>query len=350
MTYDSMLTFTLNEFEKQAHCMVDDASDTAIKFKVIAAELARLYDLLEYYKKQVFPNTAEGEYLDRHGAVRGIVRKSASPASGRVIFHCLGGAAEDISIPAGTLLGSSQCDLVFHTLKDVVLKQGATYVEAVVESSETGSRANLAAGLLNLLITPIVGITSVENPNKLAGGAEEESEESYRSRVMEAFRQVSNGANLHYYEQFAKNKSGVWFAKASFVSGSSNHIQLCVENATRTLSDSIITELSEEMEEARELNVKLTVQRPVQKAVNLNMTVYVNNMAGGATLSILAEEAMLHYIQSLSIGENFSPTLAGRTLLEIPGIRDVSFTGITPSTIGKTEIAIPGEFSIKIAS
>lgn len=349
--YETILDGIRGEFEQQAKCLVDDASDTAIKFKVIASELAGLYEQLAHCERQIFPDTAEGDYLARHGAVRGILRKSAAPASGEVIFHCSEAAAERIPIPAGTLLGSSQSDLVFRTVADAAIEIGATSAAAAVESQESGSGSNLAAGLLDLLITPIIGVTAVENPQMLAGGSDEESEERYRERVLEAFRQVSNGANLQYYEQFARSMGGVWFAKASFVSGTPNQIRLCVENAARTLSDSIVAALQEEVESVRELNMKVTVHRPVQKAIDLAVTLQLENTANAATLSLLAEEVLRQHILDLPIGESFSPIRAGRALLEITGVRDVQFTSPNASVaIGAGEIAVPGTLSVGVQS
>lgn len=348
--YEIILEYLLGEFEREASCLVNPASDTAIKFKVVASEFARLFELLDFVRRQIFPDTAEGEYLDRHGAVRGIIRKAATPASGRVVFHAKEAAAEKILIPAGTLVASSQNNLIFRTTDDAAIEKGASYALAMVEATENGPQTNLAPRLLDLVVTPIAGISSVENTEKLSGGADEESEECYRRRVLESYNQISNGANLHYYEQFAKSKSGVWFARADFVEGSPNQIRLFVENATRTISDALIAELQEEMEAARELNVQLTVQRPTPKPIDVSLTLYCDNTANSSSLILAAGQALTDSIQALSVGERFSQVSIGRDLLALSGVLDVVFTSPTsPVTVAGNEIAVPGSLHITTA-
>lgn len=65
----------------------DDASDIGIRMKTLAGEIFSLESSLDFLKRQMFPTTATGEYLDKHAEMRGLKRKPAIKASGKLMFY-----------------------------------------------------------------------------------------------------------------------------------------------------------------------------------------------------------------------------------------------------------------------
>lgn len=327
MSYETVLFRMREGFERQAGCLVDDASDTGIKFKLLASELARLEELLDFYKKQLFPDTAEGEFLLKHGALRGVVPKPAAPSRGTAVFSCKASAGEAIPIPAGTICGSSKGGgLLFRTTADAEIPKGSTTAGAAVESMETGAAANLAPHLLDTLITPVPGVSGVDNLQRLDGGADPESQESFRRRVIESCSQISNGANLAYYEQFARSLSGVQSARAVYTAGSSSQVFLYVENLTRTLSPVIVADLQKQVEQIREAGVRVIVRRPALKRIRPELSIQVDNLANKHTYALEVEAELERATQELGIGERWSPARIAARLLALPGIQDVTIT------------------------
>lgn len=348
--YEAILVSIRDSFEQQAGCLLDDASDSAVKFRVIASEIARLYERLDYYEQQIFPNTAEGEYLERHGAVRGITKKRAARAGGPLIFNCKTVPTEDIFVPAGTLCTSSRgSGLMYQTTQDLTIPAGSAYGVAQIESVEAGVHTNIAPGYVDILVTPIAGISSIENTVKISGGADEEPDEMFRERVIEAFSSISNGANTSYYEQFARSRDDIWYAKAVASSSAVNQLDLYVENYTRTLSDGIVTELQAEIEAVRQLGVKVAVKRPAIKTVNLSVTIRVDNLANESVHRYAVDQALADAVSSLGIGQRFSPAAAIGRVLALPGIADAVLTSPTaPISVGAGEICQPGSISITV--
>ncbi len=329
--YEIILAQLMGNFERKAGCVVDDASDMAIKLKVIAGELSALYDRLDFYENQIYPNTAEGEYLKRHGDARGIHRKTASKSTGAVEFICKTPAEHDILIPIGTLLTSSKSNgVMFQTTNELTIKQGATKGGTFIESVDCGSHTSIAPNFIDILVTPIAGITSIRNPDKIGGGSDEESDQLYRQRIIESYSKISNGANLNYYEQFAKSKGDIWYAKAIFTPGVSNQIQLYVENYTRSISDSTISALQSEIEKVRELGIKVIVSRPVKKRIDVKLNVKVDNLADENSYYIQITELVNEQVQNFNIGQRFSPAIITSNILKIDGVNDVEI--ITPTS------------------
>ena len=68
-------------FSDKAGFSPDDASDIGIRLKVLAGEIYSACSQAEFLKRQAFPQTAEGDFLDLHARQRGISRKPAIPSS-----------------------------------------------------------------------------------------------------------------------------------------------------------------------------------------------------------------------------------------------------------------------------
>ncbi len=338
----------ISDYERRANCYVDEASDTAIRLTVIASVLSDLYDKFEFYDRQVYPNTAEGEYLIKHGQAKGIFKKKATKATGHVAFISKEPAANDIFIPKGTLCTSSKTtDAIYQTTADTMLLKGYYNTVTPIESVNVGSNTNIAPSYIDILVSPIAGISSIRNSEKISGGANEEPDELFRQRVVESYCNLSNGVNLNYYEQWAKSQNDVWHAKAVYETGAVNQIKLYVENATRTISDSTITQLQENIESARALGMKLTVLRPVKKNIDITATVCVNNLKNEPAYYAYIEDVITNYIQSLSIGQKFSTSALASKIVSHDGILDINFYSPTNSfLLAPNEIGLFGKVSM----
>ena len=63
-TYDAILARMKEKFQELSGFSADDASDVGIRMKVLAGEVFSLWNGLEWLKRQAFPATAMGEYLE----------------------------------------------------------------------------------------------------------------------------------------------------------------------------------------------------------------------------------------------------------------------------------------------
>ena len=59
-TYESILSRMQDRFQELAGFPADDASDIGIRLKVLAGELFSACTNLDWLKRQVFPQTAQG--------------------------------------------------------------------------------------------------------------------------------------------------------------------------------------------------------------------------------------------------------------------------------------------------
>ena len=95
--YDEMLAV----FRRETGAEASAASDLSVKLYAVAAEVYALYVQADWLARQVFPQTAEGIYLERHAALRGLERREAVRAEGVIRFCVDAASAADLSVPAG---------------------------------------------------------------------------------------------------------------------------------------------------------------------------------------------------------------------------------------------------------
>ena len=70
-------------FAQQAGYEVEKNSDLEIRMQVLAGEIYSSFANIEWLKRQVFPQTATGEYLTMHGTQKRTREKGVSPSGSR---------------------------------------------------------------------------------------------------------------------------------------------------------------------------------------------------------------------------------------------------------------------------
>ena len=74
-------------YAKRRGGQLQEDCDLSVRLWAAAAQIQALEAQAEWVLGQSFPQTAAGVYLDRHGAMRGIVRQAPSRATGQLTFR-----------------------------------------------------------------------------------------------------------------------------------------------------------------------------------------------------------------------------------------------------------------------
>ncbi len=137
------------------------------------------YGYLDWLARQLMPDTAEAEHLDRWSTIWGVIRKPAAAATGNVTFTGTSGTL----IPAGTQLQRSDAEL-FATDADGTISSGTVVV--AVTAVTAGQGGNTAQSTKLTLLSPIAGVNSsaAVAAGGLVGGADIEIDEDLRDRLI----------------------------------------------------------------------------------------------------------------------------------------------------------------------
>lgn len=157
----------------------------------------------EAYRQQ-HPRFATGLMLDICGDDVNTPRLEASAARCTIRFQ----AAQfvgTVEIPIGTMVAVG--DVVFATIEQGQLSTNRPQMNLQAACTETGTRGNgWAVGQINTLVTPLTGARqiSAQNISIPTGGAETESDDAYRERVLLAPESFSVAGSVGAYQYWAR--------------------------------------------------------------------------------------------------------------------------------------------------
>lgn len=174
-------------------------SNAKVYARVMAGASHSLNGFIEFIAKQMFFDTAEAEYLDRWGSIYGLRRKQASKATGTVQFAFSG---DEVEIPIGTLV-QSESGQQYETKSESI--EGSATVTALI----AGESGNVDSGDTLTLVSPLSGVKSSATTLGISGGADIESDEDLRSRLLARVRETPHAGTKADYEAWALEVSGV---------------------------------------------------------------------------------------------------------------------------------------------
>jgi uncharacterized phage protein gp47/JayE len=163
-----------------------------------------LYGRLDWSFRQLFPDTAEEEFLERWASIWGVRRLPATAASGPAVWAAQPGA----QIPAGAVV--QRGDSMRYTVP-----RGASEIDGVVTVTlyavEPGGGGNAEPETAVSLMTTADGVAvrgTVAYPG-LAGGADRQSESLLLQAVLQRIQQPPHGGAGFDYVRWAFEVPGV---------------------------------------------------------------------------------------------------------------------------------------------
>lgn len=237
---------------------------------IVAGAAHGMYGFLAFIAKQVFPDTAETEYLNRWGSIWSVSRKEATKASGTVTAT----GTNSTVIPSGTELQRSD-QAIFLTTASATIASGTATLE--VEAQEAGEDGNTGASSTLSFVSPISGVDSdtTVSADGLTGGTDIEEDADYLSRILARIQEPPHGGRESDYEQWALEVSGVtraWVYPQELGAGTVS-VRFMMDD---TYADGIpqagdVSDVQDYIDERRPVTADVTVVAPT--AVPLNFTI-----------------------------------------------------------------------------
>lgn len=176
----------------------------AIMARAYAGAVHLLYGYISWAILQLFPDTAEAEFMARWAAIWGVARTPATFATGDVDFT----GVNTTVIPEGTRLKRSD-GAFFLTTEPATITAGVA--TAAVQAVNAGTTGNTEAGGALVVVNSIAGLTSNASvaSGAITGGLDSEGDESLRARLLDRIQQPPHGGALFDYVKWAKEVTGV---------------------------------------------------------------------------------------------------------------------------------------------
>lgn len=168
-----------------------------VKARAYAGAVHGAYGMLDDIAK-FLPDVADAERLARWAAIFGLSRKAAEAASGTVTLTGTGTP----TAPIGTVL--VRADGARYLLTADATISGGT-AAAAVEAEDAGGASAMVDGQQLTFLSPVAGIQAVATvaAGGISGGADEESDDALRVRLLARMRQPVRGGAASDYVAWA---------------------------------------------------------------------------------------------------------------------------------------------------
>ena len=223
-----------------------------------------------------------------------------------------------------------------------------------IQATEVGTRGNVPAGAIAFLLSPVVGITDLTNPEPTTGGFDVESDTLLRKRVWAAYQTPHGGGTIADYVRWALAYPEVGYVLVEPVWAGPGTVRCVVTDQDNNPVTDVVTEgllelLDPVPEEGRgqaPIGATVTVATPVIKpiTVNAHLTMlegYTIEGTGGTTaVRPLVTEALIEYVNALGPGEDVIRERIASQILSATGVYDVALTTPTANTaVNSLEVA-----------
>ena len=315
----------LEAYSRRCGFRPEESCDLSVRLYAAAAQVQALEIQGEWVLAQSFPQTAQGEYLDRHADTRGLHRLEGTKAKGTLRFSVGSAAAAELTIPEGTVCMTEEGS-AFRTVAAAVLPIGALSVTVDAEAVESGRDGNVASNTVTVMTACPVGVTACANPEAFSGGNDSESDEELRERVLESYRRLPNGANAAWYEQTAMSHDGVAEAQAVGRARGVGTVDVYIAAESGAPEEELLETVRADLQERREIAVDVQVLAPVEQNVNVEVSVAVEDGYSFEKVRAGIEQALSDYFNGRLLGKRVRAAELNSMIFQLEGVENVKLT------------------------
>ena len=239
--------------------------------KVIGGMTHEVMGYAGYISRQKFAHLADGDSLDEHGADLGMGRRARAGSRGFVVFS----ASTALTVLAGAILQRSD-GAQYSVLVGGSLPGAGTLTLEVVSLDE--GLSTIAVGAIPL--TAVSGVTGTAtvaaDANGITGGADVESDESYRARILFRKRNPPMGGSASDWVTWALSYPGVTRVFVERVWNGPGTVRIFPlfddDYANGIPPGSVVTALGAYLEQFRPAGAAVQLQAPTPLAIPVTIT------------------------------------------------------------------------------
>lgn len=305
--------------------------------------------------------------LDLRTAEHGITRREAVASSGSIVFTGKPGT----TVPAGTYVatpadeGSGESSVEYVTTSGVMLSDLGTGT-ASIRAVMPGSSGNVPAGVIQLMMTSVSGVTSVTNPEPTRSGTDTESDQSLLERFYAKVRSQGTSGNTAQYMQWANEIAGVGGVEVAPLWKGPGTVGLyLLDTDKRAASADIVDAVQQHIDPSQDgqgegvapAGPVITVMPAAEVPIDISVKVQRTQEQPSTMDEIrkLIEDGVRTYLQQIAFNRKdplVRYTRIAAVLLDIPIIVDYSDLTINGHTeqqnieIGSGQVAVLGTVSV----
>lgn len=243
--------------------------------RALAGAAHTLHGHLEWAARQLLPDTATDEYMDRWASIWGVSRLPATFAEGTATITGEPGSV----IPSGTRLKRAD-GVLYTTLSESVIAAAATKTEVTIQAVIAGSSGNAAAETAITVTHPLVGVDTTAEIVSVQGGVDTENDADMRSRLLLRVRQPPHGGAAHDYVFWAREIPGVTRVWPISDTAGTVTVYIMTDGTDDGFPDTTVIEaVRKYLVEVAPVGAAITVSSPVSQAIDITVLLSPNTAA-----------------------------------------------------------------------
>lgn len=286
------------------------------------------------------------------------VREGGQQASGEVIFS-RSGSTGTVPIAIGTVVGTSDGTRFETTVVGSIDDGNSDSASIAILAQNEGTEGNVPANTINTIVTPVVGVETVDNASGTTGGQNEETDNEYQLRFQQYILGLGR-SNISGLIAGAKSVTGVRSASVfeHFPPVSSFNATIYIDdgagNASQALVDAVTLIIDGDGTESnpgyRAAGVNVRVLAPTKVTIAVTVEITDDGSISPSTIDYNARVTIENYINNLFIGDDVIRNKIRQVIMAVDGVLDIDLTVPSGNTaIGDNQIARTGTISISFA-
>lgn len=310
--------------------------------------------LIDFTAKMNLLAYATGDYLDHIGALVGCARLKASRAVTTVEIILSTAREKSTIIRAGTRITAD--DKIFFALdEDVIFLAGEeTKTARATCTIESEAGNGYAAGELNRIVDPQAFLKSITNLTTSEGGADIESDDSYRERIHEAPEAFSCAGSEGAYHYHAKAVSQL-ISDVAVDSSEPGRVGIYpLLKGGKLPGLELLSAIAEHLD-ARTVRpltdlVSVVIPRIAEYSLEVRYWVARSDAIQAAAIDEAAQVAVQDYVewQRARLGRDINPDELTKRLMNA-GVKRLEINSPTFTPLDKFSVAIPATISATFA-
>lgn len=291
-------------------------SDYFVRASSVASAVRGTYQDQQWIARQIFPDTADHDFLLMHASLRNITPKPATPAGGQL----------QISGTPETAFSSGLAFSYGNGQTGLTLSPGTTGADgkATVAAIATvpGTASNTPANTPATLTQAPQGISSKAVLVTMSGGTDTESDDSLLDRLLEQIRRPPAGGNKYDYHRWAMEVPGVTAAYVYPLRRGLGTVDVVITSGNDLPSPETISTVQTHIDDVRPVTAKNSLAlAPTERSTDFTILVVLSGLTL-ADAKIQIQNALVSYFSQLAPGATAVLFQIGALISAIPGITD----------------------------
>lgn len=303
---------------------VSGDSDYAIRANAVSGVAQGLYNDQTWIQRQIFPDTADHDWLVMHARTRGLSPKPASYASGQLL---LTGSAS-VMVASGLQFRPRGGGMLYQTTEDATLDDSGTATVSA-RATTTGTQGNLSDNTGATLLSAPQNVDSTATIQTMRGGTDAESDASLLARLLELMRRPPAGGNKYDYRRWAMEVSGVTEAYVYPLRRGYGTVDVVITANGDLPSEETLNAVQAHIDDLRPVTAKNTlVMAPEPVSTDVTVRVSLDGLSLDEARTRITQ-VLTDYFNRLAPGEIAVRTQLGALISDITGVVDYDLTAPT---------------------